>query len=205
MGILENFKGILCHDHWKPYFQFNCLHALCNAHHIRELERASEHDKQQRAKNMQDLLLEMSHAKNTASGRLSDDVVAAFVTRYRNILENADIECPAPEKKTGSKRGRQAKSKSRNLLERLRNLETETLRFLHNPIVPFTNNQGERDIRMTKVQQKISGCFRAMEGAKTFCRIRSYLSTCNKQGVGPTEAMKMLFAGDLPGFIGLPP
>ena len=201
MGILENFKGILCHDHWKPYFRFNCLHALCNAHHIRELERAWEHDNQQWAKNMQDLLIEMSHAKNGASGAVAENDVAVFVTRYRNILENADVECPAPEKKTDGKRGRQAKSKSRNLLERLRNFETETLRFLHNPIVPFTNNQGERDIRMTKVQQKISGCFRAMAGAKTFCRIRSYLSTCNKQGVGPTEALRRLFAGDLPDFI----
>jgi transposase len=201
MGILENFKGILCHDHWKPYFQFKCLHALCNAHHIRELERAWEHDKQQWAKNMQNLLIEMSHAKDAASGTLAENAVAAFVTRYRQILEDADDECPAPEKKTDGKRGRQARSKSRNLLERLRNFETEMLRFLHNPIVPFTNNQGERDIRMTKVQQKISGCFRAMEGAKIFCRIRSYLSTCNKQGVGPTEALRRLFAGDLPDFI----
>lgn len=203
MGILANFRGILCHDHWKPYFQFNCLHALCNAHHIRELERAWEHDKQQWAKSMQNLLVEMSHAKDLASGALAENDVVAFVTRYRNILDNADVECPAPEKKTNGKRGRQARSKSRNLLERLRNFETETLRFLHNSIVPFTNNQGERDIRMTKVQQKISGCFRAMDGAKIFCRIRSYLSTCNKQGVGPTEALRSLFDGDLPDFIRL--
>jgi len=204
MGILEHFKGILCHDHWKPYFRFKCLHALCNAHHIRELERAWENDKQQWAKDMQNLLIEMNHAKNNAPEILAAKDIEDFVTGYRNILENANVECPAPEKKTGAKRGRQARSKSRNLLERLRNFETETLRFLHNPIVPFTNNQGERDIRMTKVQQKISGCFRSMEGARIFCRIRSYLSTCNKQGVGPTEALRCLFAGKLPDFIGPP-
>ena len=118
-------------------------------------------------------------------------------------MKSADVECPAPEKKSDNKRGRQARSKSRNLLERLRDFETEALRFLHNPIVAFTNNQGERDIRMTKVQQKISGCFKSMDGAKTFCRVRSYLSTCDKQGIGPTEALKTLFVGKIPKFIEL--
>ena len=202
MGILPSFQGILCHDHWKPYFQFNCLHALCNAHHIRELERAWAHDKQEWAKKMQDLLIEMSKAKNAAQeGRIADTDAAVFVARYRSILELGDVECPAPEKKKNGTRGKTAKSKSRNLLERLRDFESATLMFLHNPIVPFTNNQGERDIRMTKVQQKISGCFRSMDGAKTFCRVRSYLSTCDKHGLQPTEALKMLFSGKLPDFI----
>jgi transposase len=99
------------------------------------------------------------------------------------------------------KRGRKKKSKARNLLERLRDYETETLRFLSDPRVPFTNNQSERDIRMTKVQQKISGCFRSLDTAKIFCRIRSYLSTCRKHGIDPTEALKLLFEGKLPPFI----
>lgn len=202
MGILENFRGVLCHDHWKPYFAFNCLHALCNAHHLRELEWAWEHDKQSWAKKMQELLAEINDAVHEAGGVLSIKAAKSFRSRYRNILTRADRECPlqAADKRTG-KRGQIPQSKSRNLLERLRDYETETLRFMTDKRVPFTNNQGENDIRMTKVQQKISGCFRAMEGAYIFCRVRSYLSTCRKHGLTPTEALKTLFEGRLPDFI----
>ena len=93
------------------------------------------------------------------------------------------------------------RSKARNLLERLRDFENDVLRFLDNKIVPFTNNLGENDIRMTKVQQKISGCFRSMDGAKIFCRVRSYLSTCRKQGMNSSNALNILFRGELPEFI----
>jgi hypothetical protein len=94
--------------------------------------------------------------------------------RYRKLLEKADIECPPPdEKQRKSKRGRLKRSKARNLLERLRDFEQDVLRFMEVESIPFTNNQGENDLRMTKVQQKISGCFRSMEGAKIFCRVRS--------------------------------
>lgn len=199
MGILEHFRGTLCHDHWKPYFQFDCLHALCNAHHLRELERAWEQDAQQWAQKMQALLLEMNKATNQAGGCLSDAAANKFRSRYRNVLTRGDRECPPPEPK--HRPGRIAKTKSRNLLERLRNFETETLRFMTDPLVPFTNNRGENDIRMTKVQQKISGCFRSFEGAQIFCRVRSYLSTCRKHGMPPTEALYLLFSGKLPDFI----
>ncbi len=205
MGVLKEFKGILCHDHWKPYFMFQCLHALCNAHHLRELERAAEQDNQTWAKTMQDLLLEINQSKIEHKGLIPEETAATFLIRYREVLKNADEECPAPTHKDSGKRGRLAKSKSRNLLERLRDFETETLRFMYKVNVPFTNNQGERDIRMTKVQQKISGSFRSMEGAKAFCRIRSYLSTCKKHGVNPTEALKTLFLGKLPDFLTPPP
>ncbi|MBL3534202.1 MAG: transposase, partial [gamma proteobacterium endosymbiont of Lamellibrachia anaximandri] len=87
------------------------------------------------------------------------------------------------------------------LLERLRDFEQDVLRFMENEIVPFTNNQGENDLRMTKVQQKISGCFRSMEGAKIFCRVRSYLSTCRKHGMTATDALALLFKGQNPGFM----
>lgn len=202
MGILEFFQGILCHDHWKPYFQFNCLHALCNAHHLRELERAWEQDDQKWAKKIQDLLLEINEGTSDAGGFLTEEVAQSFRSRYRNALTRGDDECPPPDPKdhTG-KRGRIAKTKSRNLLERLRDFEIETLRFMTNLIVPFTNNQGENDIRMTKVQQKISGCFRSFEGAQIFCRVRGYLSTCKKQDIAPTEALQILFSGSLPDFI----
>jgi len=202
MGVLKHFRGILCHDHWKPYFNFKCLHALCNAHHVRELEWAWEHDNQTWAKKMQTLLLEINDAVNKADGCLTKKAAKSFRSRYRNILTRGDRECPAPKAKADpSKRGRIPKSKSRNLLERLREFETETLRFMTNKIVPFTNNQGENDIRMTKVQQKISGCFRSIEGAQIFCRVRSYLSTCRKHGLAPTKALETLFSGRLPDFI----
>jgi transposase len=93
------------------------------------------------------------------------------------------------------------RSKARNLLERLIDYEDDVLRFMETLIVPFTNNLGENDIRMTKVQQKISGCFRSLEGAYMFCRIRSYLSTCRKHGMNSSEALKLLFADKLPDFI----
>jgi len=202
MGVLKYFSGILCHDHWKAYFKFKCLHALCNAHHLRELEFAWEQDNQKWAKNMQELLVEINDAVNKAGGCVTGTVAKAFLRRYRKILTKGEKECPLPKPKADSiKRGRIAKSKSRNLLERLRDFETETLRFMTNKLVPFTNNQGENDIRMTKVQQKISGCFRSFEGAQIFCRVRGYLSTCRKHGLGPTEALQTLFSGRLPNFL----
>lgn len=200
MGVLNDFHGILCHDHWKPYFNFPCLHALCNAHHLRELERAWEQDNQKWAKNMKALLLEINDAVDAAGGCLTKKAAKKFRSRYRNILTRGDRECPAPNAPK-DKPGRIARSKSRNLLERLREFETETLRFMTDKRVPFTNNQGENDIRMTKVQQKISGCFRSFEGAQMFCRIRGYLSTCRKQGVAPTKALQLLFVGKLPDFV----
>jgi transposase len=202
MGILEHFGGTLCHDHWKPYFEFSCLHSLCNAHHLRELEYALEHDGQQWAKAMTELLLATNKAVYEHGGCLPEEMFKNAIDRYRSILIEGNKECPAPDAQARiGKRGRIPKTKSRNLLERLRDYETETLRFMTDKNVPFTNNQGENDIRMTKVQQKISGCFRAFKGAEVFCRIRSYLSTCGKQGMRATEALKTLFEGRLPSFI----
>ena len=200
MGILEHFQGISCHDHWKPYFQFQCEHSLCNAHHLRELERAWEQDGQRWANKMQELLLEIDTAVKLAGGSLTKKAAKKFRKRYRIILAWGSRECPGPKKGVKPKRGRTKKSKARNLLERLRDFETEVLRFMVDKRVPFTNNQGENDIRMTKVQQKISGCFRSLDGAQIFCRIRGYLSTCRKHGIQPTEALKNLFSGTLPRF-----
>jgi len=202
IGVLPLFHGALCHDHWKPYYRYtDCTHALCNAHHLRELERAWEQDHQHWAKAMQDLLLEINSAVSDAGGSLGTEESTRWRERYRNLLAEADKECPPPdESERCGTRGRIKRSKARNLLERLRDYEDDVLRFMENPIIPFTNNQGENDLRMTKVQQKISGCFRSMEGAKMFCRIRSYLSTCRKQGVTATEALELLFRGERPAF-----
>ncbi|OIO83864.1 MAG: transposase [Candidatus Aquicultor secundus] len=133
---------------------------------------------------------------------MNHDDAEKYRKRYRDLAQKAEIECPPPEKPPGkAKRGRVKRSKSRNLLERLINHEEDVLRFMENPLVPFTNNLGENDIRMTKVQQKISGCFRSMEGAQIFCRIRGYLSTCRKQGVSSSQAMTLVFEGKWPDFV----
>ena len=203
MGVLPRFHGTLCHDHWKPYYRYpNPLHALCNAHHLRELERAWEQDHQQWARAMQELLRQMDQAVNEAGGELPPEEAQRWREKYRILIQKAEIECPAVTKQPGKgKRGRIKQSRARNLLERLRDFESDTLRFMQDKTVPFTNNLGENDLRMTKVQQKISGCFRSMDGARMFCRIRSYLSTCRKQGVSATEALNLLFRGEYPAFM----
>jgi transposase len=201
IGILPRFKGMLCHDHWKPYFQYDCTHCLCNAHHLRELQRAWEQDGQNWAKEMQNLLEKINRKVTDAGGALKPEKSKYYQKKYRELLVKAEIECPEPIKpKEKGKRGRIKRSKSRNLLERLKSFENEVLRFMDFCHVPFTNNLGENDIRMTKVQQKISGCFRSMEGAMIFCRVRGYLSTCRKQEISSTQALCLLFNGKLPNF-----
>lgn len=203
MGILPQFIGVLCHDHWKPYYTYLfCLHALCNAHHLRELQRAWEQDGQKWAKTMRKYLIDLNVAVDKAEGKLEPDKAKRWHDRYRRIVKRAQIECPPPtDNRRKGTRGRIKRSKSRNLLERLINYEEDVLRFMSDPMVPFTNNQGENDIRMTKVQQKISGCFRSMDGAMISCRIRSYLSTCRKNAVSATDALNMLFDGQTPSFM----
>ena len=196
MGVLQHFQGRLGHDHWKSYFQLTCTHFLCNSHHLRELDYAWLEDGQRWALNINLLLLEINSATTDAGGSLPDDTAARFRARYRNILSRGDRECPERPPLPGNTR-RPAQTKSRNLLERLRDFETETLRFMTDPLVPFTNNQCENDLRMTKVQQKVSGCFRSFEGAQIFCRVRSYLSTCRKHDIQATEALHALFEGRL--------
>jgi len=202
IGILPQFNGTLCHDHWKPYYKYDCVHALCNAHHLRELERAWEQDGKTWAKKMKVLLKQINDKVNQLNGVLEHKDIEKYRKSYRRILGQGDNESPPPkESERKNKRGRLKKSKSRNLLERLRDYEDDVLRFMADAAVPFTNNLGENDIRMTKVQQKISGCFRSIEGAHIFCLIRGYLSTCRKHEIGPAEALTLLFDGKLPDFV----
>jgi transposase len=201
MGILPEFNGILCHDHWKPYYKIHCTHALCNAHHLRELTRAFEQDDQKWAQALSSLLVTINNKVIDAGGVLDAKDARKYRREYQKIIKQGEIECPEPVRpKKKGKRGRIKKSKSRNLLERLRDYENDTLRFMENALVPFSNNLGENDIRMTKVQQKISGCFRSIDGAKIFCLVRSYLSTCRKQGIKSSHALELLFNGRLPEF-----
>jgi len=203
IGILPNFRGTLIHDHWKPYYTYqHCQHALCNAHHLRELQWVIDNHAQYTwAKSMQDLLYEINEAVNKTEQNCLDATAATtYRMRFRDIIQVGDTQMllPSSEPNQRKKRGREKKSKERNLLERLRDFEKDVLRFMVEADVPFTNNRGENDIRMTKVQQKISGCFKSMDGAKIFCRVRSYLLTAQKQGVTPTDALKILFDGKLP-------
>lgn len=199
MAVLPLFEGVAVHDHWKPYYHYDCTHALCNAHHLRELTFAHEEDNQAWAEQMRQLLI---HINATCEQKVVDKAQAnAFRDQYKVILKAAEQHCPAPVRAPeDKKRGRLKKSKSRNLLDRLKDYEDDVLRFMDHPDVPFTNNHGESEIRMTKVQQKISGCFRSMEGAKIFCRVRGYLNTCRKNNVTAQEAMTLLFNGELPTF-----
>jgi transposase len=142
------------------------------------------------------LLSKINDDVNEVGGILNIDSIARYKAQYREILEAGNQECSEPIRKEGQK-GRLKKTMSRNLLERLQNYENDVLRFMENKIVPFTNNLGENDLRMMKVQQKISGCFRSIEGAYMFCRIRSYLSTCRKNNVGATDALRLLFQGKI--------
>lgn len=202
LGVLPYFSGFACHDHWKPYFSYDCIHVLCNSHHSRELTGVIENEGHRWAQDMKDLLERIYSAVNEAGGSLSPRSQAAYRTEYRKVLARGMKECPAA-KAIPNKRGKTKQSKARNLLDRLHEYEDETLRFISNPIVPFSNNQAERDIRMTKLQQKISGCFRSVDGARYFCRARSYISTCVKNRISATEALKILFNGKLPDFVRL--
>lgn len=202
IGVLPHVHGVMVHDHWKPYYRYTaCRHALCNAHHLRELIGVHENDGQAWARTLHELLLEMNRAVEEAGGCLPADEGRRWRVRYRQVLEQGDIECPPPAKPPPGTRGRPKRTKARNLLERLRAYEDDVLRFLEDPAAPFTNNQGERDLRMTKVQQKISGCFRSWEGAEIFCRVRSLLSTAIKQGMTAHATLEQLFAGQRPEFM----
>ena len=151
---------------------------------------------------MRELLLDIERAVKAQGGALPELQAIRYTEQYRALLKQAELECPPPDpQRKPGQRGRVKRSKARNLLERLLNYEQETLRFMTDARVPFTNNQGENDIRMTKVHQKISGCFRSQEGADIFCRVRSYLSTCRKNNVSASEALALLFEGKLPEFI----
>jgi len=199
MGILPVFEGRCVHDGWKPYFKFSCLHALCNAHHLRELTGVAEEDCQEWPCDMIDLLLEI---KRTAEERqsidswLDPDEVERFEVRYDQIIKKGMLENPPPKTPDLSKkRGRKKQTAAKNLVDRLSEYHREVLAFMYDPRVPFDNNLAERDIRMLKVQQKVSGTFRSRRGADSFCRIRGYISTARKNSVAVLDAIQGAFEG----------
>ncbi len=174
-----------------------CEHGLCGAHHISELEMVIDNRPQLTwAKKMQVLLLDIKAAvEKTDENCLDDSEGQEYRLRYREIINMGELQMPLPplDPEQPKKKGRKKKTKQCNLLERLRDFENDALRFMVVSYVPFTNNEGENAIRMTKVQQKNSGCFSSMDGAKIFCRIRSYLRTVQKRDITPTQALETLF------------
>ena len=201
IGVLPAFQGRAMHDGLAPYWQFEqCQHALCNAHHLREFTFLEEQLGQPWAADLRALLGEMKRTVDRARAQgllaLPAETQQAFEQRYATILAAGFRANPLPEH-TG-KRGRPKRGKARNLLERLREHQEATLAFLADFAVPFDNNQAERDIRMTKVRQKISGCFRTATGTERFCRIRGYISTLRKQGIPIFSALGQAIAGHPP-------
>jgi transposase len=204
-GILPGIAGRAVHDHWKSKFTYaDGTHALCNAHHLRELKFIHEQYGQGWAETLAKLLVEMKTAVDTArdegQSALPTDTVVAFEQRYEEALKagyqhNPPPPPPPPPVTGGKRRGRPAQTPPLNLLDRLRDFKTETLAFLHDLRVPFDNNLAERDVRMVKVKQKVSGGFRTAEGAQGFAQIRGYLSTARKQAVNGFAAIRDAFAG----------
>ncbi|OLE97719.1 MAG: hypothetical protein AUG75_04865 [Cyanobacteria bacterium 13_1_20CM_4_61_6] len=199
IGILADFQGVSVHDGWRSYWQYLCQHGLCNVHHLRELTFLEEERQQAWASEMKELLLESKAAveQARAEGRssLHPLEVADWKARYQARLSEGYLANPPdPPPKTG-KKGRRKQSTARNLLDRLSKHQQAVLLFLDNFAVPFDNSLAERDIRMVKVQQKISGCFRSPAGAVAFCRIRGYLSTLRKQGMAVLTALEQTLIG----------
>ena len=198
LGVLPGFGGVAVHDGLAAYGTFGCQHALCNVHHLRELTFVAEQYQQEWAGACKALLQEMQGAVDAARaagrGQLDPAAVRQYETRYRDLALAGVAANPAPAKPPGQS-GPPKRSPGGRLAERLGRHEGAALRFLHDFRVPFDNNQAERDLRMVKVQQKISGSFRTALGAAQFCRIRGYLSTARKQGHHPLAALQAVCAG----------
>jgi transposase len=186
-SLLPQVTGIVVHDHWKPYYTMTgVLHALCNAHHLRELKALVEIEKEDWARTMQRLLGRACHATNLAreqAAPLNAGLIALIERRYDAVVaEGLAFHQAQPALAKARRRGRPPRRVGHNLLLRLSARKHDVLRFLTDPRVPFTNNLAEQDGRMMKLRQKISNGFRSHDGAKDFAVIRSVLSTARKQG-----------------------
>jgi len=199
-GILGRFKGVAVHDFWRPYQTLECAHGYCNAHLLRELKFMRETCQHPWAGEMSALLLEMKSAADSArqagQAEVSPAVRQALEARYGEQIAAALLRHPANEQRAAGRRGGRIKQSPEHcLLARLDKERADVLRFLGDLSVPFDNNLAERDLRMIKVQQKISGCFRTQAGAEIFCTVRSYLSTAKKLGLGLLDSIADAFRG----------
>ncbi|HEY6409137.1 MAG TPA: IS66 family transposase [Ktedonobacteraceae bacterium] len=205
IGILPLFKGISIHDGWASYFLYDCEHALCLVHILRELVFQAEQQGAAWAASLKDLLLSMKEATQQARAQgkrwLDPLEVLDWELAFLRLLDEADQVTPRATAPPGTK-GRVKQSAARNLLDRLRKHQKAVFCFLEDLRVDFDNNQAERDLRMIKVQQKVSGCFRSLAGAQAFSRIRGYGSTLRKQGLPLLPALQATLSGHplLPSF-----
>lgn len=200
MKVLPRFRGIAVHDFWKPYFKFkNCEHAVCNVHILRELKEISKNETQKWSLEMSDLLREIKKCVDGVrelGNKIEEDALKVFKEKYDSILmKGFEDNLPQNFEVHKGKRGKQAQSDAKNLLDRLSKYKTEVLRFVADLKVPFGNNQAERDIRMITIQQKISGSFRTPHGADAFCRIRGYISTIMKNNMSVLSSLNAVFEG----------
>ncbi len=203
LGLLQGIKGVLVHDGLISYKGLDWTHSLCNAHHIRELVYVHEQEREKIwdtwAQEMIDLLLQALGEVDAQAGPLHPQRQAWFQARWGKLLERGEAFNP-PTQRTGTSqdvglgtRGRLKQSKAVNLLKRLRDYRQDVWRFMSEDGVPFTNNLAEQALRMAKVKQKISGCFRTVHGADTFFTIRSYLATMHKQKANLFDCLISVF------------
>jgi len=197
IDILPKYQGILVHDHWRPYNTYsNITHSYCNAHILRELQAEIDKNDKIWAKELQTLLKESNKTVNShkeeGKASLSKETRDKIINKYAKITTEALKSYPPP--KTSKKRGRPKQEKGKNLLDRLIRYQEETLRFIHDFRVPFTNNIAERDLRMIKVKQKISGTFASFTAAEFFCRIKSFIATLKKNALSVLDGLKNCYA-----------
>ena len=199
INIIPRYSGKIIHDCWPSYLSYNnCDHGLCGSHLTRELTHVIESNEYSWAMNMKKLLLETCNTVSKSKRKkLTKKAYANLQKRYRNIITRGEKELPFIPPKPSGKRGKIAKSDAHNLWERLKEHESSVLLFARDAHVSFTNNRAERDLRMAKVKQKISGCFRTELYAKAYCRISSYLQTMATKGYNPLTAINMALAGEI--------